>query len=249
MKIFGIISFALVTAPALAFVSTQSKTNSNALAGMNKEGLMELAKAQNNVVKFYDPISLADGDFWGQGEEATIGWLRQAEIKHGRVAMAAFVGYCVQRNFQWPFAMQLDGTRFPASNMSPELQWDNLPEMAKYQIFTFIAILELLDESYCGDLEARPHYMRGGQPGKFPEFNVNLIPNLYDPIGFNKKQTDEQKARRLNMEVNNGRLAMLGIFGFLSADTVPGSVPALVNIAKHYDGNVMVPFEGQFTLL
>jgi len=249
MNFFSIISLALATAPASAFVSTQSKTNSDALAAMSKEGLMDLAKAQNNVVQYYDPISLADREFWGQSEEATIGFLRQAEIKHGRVAMAAFVGYCVQRNFQWPFAMRLDGTPFPASDMSPEAQWDNMPEEAKWQILTFIAFLEILDESYCGDLEARPHYMRGGQPGKFPEFNVNLIPNLYDPIGFNKKQTDEQKARRLNMEVNNGRLAMLGIFGFLSADTVPGSVPALVNIAKHYDGNVMVPFEGQFTLL
>jgi len=246
MKISSVLSLALVAAPASAFVTTQSKTNSNALAATNREGLMDLAKAQNNVVQYYDPLQLAEKEFWGQSEEATIGFLRQAEIKHGRVAMAAFVGYCVQRNFQWPFAMKLDGTQFPASNMSPEAQWDNLPEEAKWQIFTFIAFLEILDESNCGDLEARPHYMRGGQPGKYPEFGP--LPNLYDPFGLFKKMSDEQKGRRLNMEVNNGRLAMLGIFGFLSADAVPGSVPALTEIAKPYAGNIMVPFEGQFTL-
>jgi len=247
MNISSFLSFALAASSASAFVSTSSKSNSNALAATtNMEGLKELAKAQNTVVQYYDPLALAEKDFWDQGEEATIGFLRQAEIKHGRVAMAAFVGYCVQRNYQWPFAMRVDGTPFPASNMSPEAQWDNLPEEAKWQIFTFIALLEVLDESNCGDLEARPHYMRGGQPGKFPDFGP--LPNLYDPFGLFKKMSDEQKARRLNMEVNNGRLAMLGIFGFLSADSVPGSVPALTEIAKPYAGNIMVPFEGQFTL-
>jgi len=44
------------------------------------------------------------------------------------------------------------------------------------------------------------------------------------------------------MEVNNGRLAMLGIVGFLSADKVAGSVPSLNDIAIPCDGNVMAPF-------
>ena len=53
----------------------------------------------------------------------------------------------------------------------------------------------------------------------------------------------EAKERRLRAEINNGRLAMLGIFGFLSAQTVPGSVPALADIVKPYSGEVMAPFE------
>jgi len=44
------------------------------------------------------------------------------------------------------------------------------------------------------------------------------------------------------MEVNNGRLAMLGIVGFLSADKVAGSVPSLNDIAIPYDGKDMAPF-------
>ena len=41
---------------------------------------------------------------------------------------------------------------------------------------------------------------------------------------------------------------MLGIFSFLSADKIVGSVPALNDIAIPYDGNVMVPFisDGSF---
>ena len=57
---------------------------------------------------------------------------------------------------------------------------------------------------------------------------------------------EETKQRRLLMEVNNGRLAMLGIFGFLSAQTVPGSVPLLTNIVKPYSGEIMAPLAPQW---
>lgn len=59
----------------------------------------------------------------------------------------------------------------------------------------------------------------------------------------------EKKERRLQVEINNGRLAMLGIFGFLCADKIPGSVPLLAGIATPYAGDPMVPFEGQFSYL
>ena len=65
--------------------------------------------------------------------------------------------------------------------------------------------------------------------------------NLWDPGNQVKRLSPEEKARKLNMEVNNGRLAMIGIFGFISAASVSGSVPGL-SFIQHYDGNVMAPF-------
>jgi len=217
--------------------------------------LEALAAQQNNIVKYYDPLSLAERDFWDQGNEATIGFLRQAEIKHGRIAMAAFVGYCVQSNFVWPWDMTSAGDKFPSVDLSPEDQWDALPLAGKLQIFTVIAALELWDESDgTGTPEERTHYMRGRQPGKYPSFQnfrdlVHWVPDLYDPFNLFKKMSQEKKDKRLNMEINNGRLAMIGIFGFMAADNVAGSVPALNDIAQPYSGQIMVPFSNDFSIL
>ena len=74
--------------------------------------------------------------------------------------------------------------------------------------------------------EGQAHYMRGGKPGYFPSLKKNIphpIPfDLWDPFGFTKKMSDEKKAASLRAEVNNGRLAMLGIMGFLAESKVRG---------------------------
>ena len=66
----------------------------------------------------------------------------------------------------------------------------------------------------------------------------------------NPQTQAEQKERGLKCEILNGRAAMVGIMGMLSASTVPGSVPFLSGIEgfPQYAGNVMVPFSNDFTL-
>jgi hypothetical protein len=138
--------------------------------------------------------------------------------------------------------MQLDGTPFPSETNPPAL-WDAISDDAKWQIFSLIAFLEFWSELSTPE---HKHYMRGGKPGDFPDF-TDMIPhpvpfNYYDPFRLSKNKSAESKARGLKAEINNGRLAMLGIFGFLSEQTAPGSVPLLSGIVKPYAGEVMAPF-------
>lgn len=236
---------------AAAFAPTSTGRASTKISESQAD-LQALGKQLNPIVGYFDPLDLTNAAFWGQSSEFTIGWLRQAEVKHGRVAMAAFVGYCVQSNFHFPWAMTMNGAPFPATDLSPPEQWDALPFGAKLQIILFVGFLEFYSELTPGEgaESGQVHYTNGGQPGKYPTFDAipHSVPfNLYDPFNFHKNMSDEAKEKRLRAEINNGRLAQLGIFGFLCAQTIPGSVPALSSIVKPYEGEVMAPFSADFT--
>lgn len=211
--------------------------------------LEDLAVALNPSVGYWDPLGMVDTNVYNKGQEATIGWLRHAEIKHGRVAMAAFVGYCVQANgIYFPWALS-GGPLGDSSVMfadiaaagGPSDQWDALPSSAKLQIFGFVLLLEALGE------KMKPHYTLGGKPGFFPSLKeAQDIPHpvpfdLYDPFDLFGGMDEETKQRRLLMEINNGRLAMLGIFSLISASKGL-IVPGLEGKIPLYAGQPMAAF-------
>merc|ERR1712137_571867 len=186
----------------------------------------------------------ATAEFWGETEENTIGFLREAEIKHGRIAMFGFVGYIVHANgFHWPWPGPW--TSIP-TDISPQEMWDLTPVEAKWQMILTIGFFEFWRENaYILEQEGEKHYMRGGKPGYFPTFDALPHPvpfDLYDPFGFSKNASPEKKAKGLVTEINNGRLAMLGIMSFVAEAKVPGAVPALKGVVPAYSGEVMAPF-------
>jgi hypothetical protein len=223
----------------------------------NEEDMRALAIRLNPVVGFWDPLGIVGEDT----DPETIGWFRHAEIKHGRVAMAGFVGYCVHANgivFPWNIQAPLSvfpGGGGPTENLpaisfadisaagSPGDMWDALPTAAKVQIGCVIGFLEMHGESSLAlEADGQKHYVRGGKPGYYPSFQGRYphpVPlDLWDPFGFTKNLTPERKEKALLAEVNNGRLAMIGIFGLLSASKgliVPG-----------IDGLGLTPYSGEY---
>jgi hypothetical protein len=212
---------------------------------MSLDGLKAQAKSLNPVVGYFDPLNLAQGEFWDQTNEATIAWLRESEIKHGRIAMFGFVGYCVHANgIRWPWHGPWDTI---PTDISPQEMWDLQPESAKWQIIATIGFFEFWRESsYVLAQEGEAHYMRGGKPGFMPSFDQIPHPvpfSLFDPFKLSKRASPEKKAKGLIAEINNGRLAMIGLMGFLAESQTQGSVPLLTGLGlKSYSGNIMMPF-------
>merc|ERR1719333_1280710 len=110
-----------------------------------KADLMELQNSLPGPPSYWDPLDLGGNPATLSGiglesEEGNIGWFRHAEIKHGRVAMAAVLGFIAQCT---PLVSG-EHTTLPyrgyVANCTPQEQWDNIPLLGKLQIITLIGM-------------------------------------------------------------------------------------------------------------
>jgi len=134
-------------------------------------------------------------------------WMREAEIKHGRVCMLAFVGAVTQSFFQIPGEPQEPNywKALDACYASDVGRW------AVVQISIFCAIVEgkfFPENAWIGQLDREP-----GDLG-------------FDPLKFSKKPGFDLQEKQLS-ELKNGRLAMVGVASLACEHVIPGSVPLL----------------------
>ena len=158
-------------------------------------------------------------------------WFRTSEIKHGRVAMVATIGYMIQKwGIHLPLYLGPSGSNafHPESEQawylsesagvtfsdiahanSPLEAMGMVPLFGWYQVLLVAGWFELVSFNRSGKSEI---------PGDFG----------YDPLGFTKRpgglQSEELKNLRLK-ELKNGRLAMIAIAGWVSNDLIPGAFP------------------------
>ncbi|CAM9797867.1 unnamed protein product [Heterosigma akashiwo] len=159
----------------------------------------------------FDPLKLSEIDFdWSKlvvpfwTEEraglSTLYWMREAELKHGRVAMLATLGYV---------AVDM-GMRFPGTSYlghSAVSAHDDFVSSGNMGVMLLgIFVLELASGAALYDASKGS----GRQAGDF----------AFDPLGFGKNPS---KLATLQLkEVKNGRLAMLAFSGIITQAVLTG---------------------------
>ena len=169
-------------APATGFVAPVAPASSSALRA-DASG-MDGIQAPTG---FFDPLGLSKS-----ASDETLAWYRAAEIKHGRVAMAAFLGCVVNGlGLEFPGAIDVNGDSFASLGATklPLETWDAIPASGRIQLITAIGGMEWVFEAQ------QPHYLRGGTPGA-----IRLTPGTapwhasgYDPMGKYDAETRQKK--------------------------------------------------------
>jgi len=157
---------------------------------------------------------------WGSAETGT--FIRAAELKHGRSAMIATVGFAFHKlgitfNNISPheYLSVTQNIKFAdLAAMTPLDAMKSLPVESLTQMFAAIAAIEIYELTHANGAIATgervaPGLKAGGLTGDLG----------WNPLDI--KVTD----RRQTVELQNGRAAMLAICAWVAADSIPGSVP------------------------
>jgi hypothetical protein len=196
MKFTAALFFA-VFGSAAAFAPSTSSTKSFALnAAEDMAGALA-------PMGFFDPAGIA-----GRADEKELQRYREAEVTHGRVAMLAVVGFLVGEAVEgssFLFDSQITGPAISHLAQVPAPFWAILTasimvaELKRASVGWMepnVALFTLRDEYTPGDIG-------------------------FDPLGLKPSNSNELKTV-MTKELQNGRLAMLAVAGFVAQELVDG---------------------------
>mmetsp|Transcript_16710 Transcript_16710/g.48512 ORF Transcript_16710/g.48512 Transcript_16710/m.48512 type:complete len:227 (+) Transcript_16710:37-717(+) len=159
-------------------------------------------------------------------------WFQNAEIKHGRIAMVATIGFLTQKL----------GVHFPLY-LGPSGSNCFNPESSDAWLLSSTTGVTFSDIAAAAPLEAIKMVPNAGWfqifivAGWFECIAYNrqwaegrAIPGDYgyDPLGFTKKEggIESKEFESLRMkEIKNGRVAMMTIAGWVANEAIPGALP------------------------
>jgi len=217
MKSAALIAFLSASASAFAPSSTQQQSlvslnaveRSRALPFMNRPPLLDGSMAGDVG---FDPLGLSNID----GVGIDLYWLREAELKHARVAMLAVAGVLQVEIFG-----PAPGCEMCTAKNQMDAFWQFWNAHPQYIAASLIFIMFI--EAFSGIAATSGRQSGERAPGDFG----------LDPLGFSKG--DPAKFERLKgQEIANGRLAMWAAAGILmqGMTTDEGAVGNLITALK-----------------
>jgi len=145
----------------------------------------------------FDPLGISE---W-----VDIRWLREAELKHGRICMLAATGMIVQDVFRFPGVEEVMGSAKMTELHDVAVTKGTMQQLffwlGFFEIFSFVCIVQMLK----GETNRAP--------GDY----------YFDPLNCSKNP--DAFARRQLVEIKNGRLAMIATSGMLHHYFITGKGP------------------------
>jgi hypothetical protein len=191
---------ASLIASAAAFAPAKQASTSTAL------NAFENALGSQPPLGLFDPLGLV-----ASGDQERFDRLRYVEVKHGRICQLAFLGNIITRaGFHLPGNIDYAGHSFDSypNGWAAVYGSEAISRAGVYQIIAFVGFLELF---VMKDVTGT---------GEFPgDFRNGFI-------DFGWASFDEgTKLKKRAVELNNGRAAMMGIFGLMVHEQLGGSIP------------------------
>jgi len=191
---------ATLAASAAAFAPSKVAQTSTALDAFENE------VGAQKPLGFWDPLNLLDG-----ADQERFDRLRYVEVKHGRIAMLAVLGHITTAS-----GTHLSGAIDKAGHSFSDVHTgiaglSDIPTNGLLQILAFVGFLEIY---VMKDVNGT-----GETPGDFR--------NGFD-LGMWDKYSEEEKAQKRGVELNQGRAAQMGILGLMVHEKISGD-PYVIN--------------------
>ena len=192
--------FASLLATAAAFAPVAEKSASSTSLAAFKDDFGATAP-----LGYWDPLGICK-----DGDQAKFDRLRYVEIKHGRIAMMAVVGYLLEAaHVTFPGDINYAGLKF-ADVPQGFAAFDAIGTFGLCQIIAFIGVMEVGFMKDATGENAFPGDLRNG----FIDFGWD-------------KLDEATKLKKRTIELNQGRAAQMGITGLMVHDVL-GNVGDIV---------------------
>jgi len=158
------------------------------------------------------PLGLFDPLGWVTSDPESFERRRAVERKHGRIAMVAVIGNIVHNNH-----IVFDGYLSPTY----DLKFSDVPTgIEGYKAIPAAGVAQII--AFCGLVE-------------LAWLPASKYDGDYGVGWFGREIEDpEEKARKLNVEINNGRAAMIGIIGNMVGECLTGQTMYEQYAAGHF---------------